>query len=589
MKRFKLSVALLSSGLMAYSPVTQASMSLQDKKDFNAHVREVTKLTYGDLISQYGPLLETTSQAQLDSWKEHFGNRKLPQVQAQMVKGKNGKENLKLVYNDMGQTLTMTIDPENTDSFDINGTKFALYELLDIPGVIKKMAETNKKMVGVVESLPTDRAPASQRTPIVTVDRFAQMKPIERVEVLSLMNQAAIAAQNVLTTVDVKPAEAKKTSQFILHPLIASQLAFAETKEGMTCVVAGYLSTYHPDKENSKHLACDPSSQQNDGANEACRKDAEATHSKGNWVACNPLVHGVRMDDKPGLPFCVNSSNQPDFTNYATKECNRMSPIDDPNAKTRQEKEAYRLKAYRRILSSYAFINMKGREKIEACFMPDNRIKSERFCETIFRDHVDKFNQLMGQAQGVCADAKQKTKDQPLACDELLSRKLVVETAVIGYGPIKTVDIGQQGDSCKKAGGTYGPEKPEGPGAVVCKCPDGSISKQNGNEFAKCPATAAPPVAPTVPVIEKSTWAKKEKKDDGLCSGGWMIGCLGLGILAIFGISKWFKKDPKPTTPVVTPPIVIPPPVIVTPAPNEGTTTQPGSPNNGGVRQQGTH
>jgi hypothetical protein len=589
MKRFKLSVALLSSGLMAYSPVTQASMSLQDKKDFNAHVREVTKLTYGDLIRQYGPLLETTSQSQLDSWQEHFGNRKLPQVQAQMIKGKNGQENLKLVYNDMGQTLTVTIDPDNTDSFDINGTKFALYELLDIPAAIKKMAETNKKLVGVVETLPTDRAPASQRAPLVTVDRFAQMKPIERVEVLSLMNEAAIAAQNVLTTVDVKPTEAKKTSQFILHPLIASQLALAEVKEDTTCVVAGNLSTYHYEKDRPKHLACNPFTAETEFTNSLCKKDGKLANAKGPLVACNPLIHGLR-EDAPGVPFCVDSANQPDFTNYATQECNRMSPIDDPNLKTKAEKEAFRRKAYARILKTYAFGQIKGtKEKIEACFMPDNRIKTERFCETMFRDHVDKFNKLIGQAQGVCADAKQKTKDQPLACDELLSRKLLVETAVIGYGPIKTVDIGQQNDSCKKSGGTYGPEKPEGPGPVVCKCPDGSIAKQNGNEFASCPITQPPPTKPTVPVIEKSTWAKKEKKDNGLCSGGWMIGCLGLGMLAIFGIMKWFKKDPKPTTPVVIPPPVMPPPVVPVIPKTEGGTGTPGSPNNGGVRQQGTH
>lgn len=571
MKRFKLSIALLSSGLMAFSPVTQASITAEQRAAFNANIREASKGTYGDLLRVYGPLLDSTSQSHLKAWQKEMGNRKLPKVEAQTIKGKNKQELIKLVVSDMGFTMVVLVDPQNPDQVEINGARFEIYELLDIPAAFKKMAETNKKIQEVASTIQADRTPASAPkgpSPSLIFAKFHALKPVDRVEYLQYMRETMEAAQDVIATVQTEEPAGKKTSQFILHPLIAAQLAWADAREGMSCVVAGGLSVYHYDDRAKKHLACDPFDTIGD-YNSKCQRDGDLAKSKGKLVACNPLVYGFRSDS-PGIPYCVDTT-QPDFTNFATKECNRKSPIDEPDPakfakQTAAEKEAYRRKSYRRILESYALgTDGKSADKIKACFTAEDRVQSTSDCKDIFQQHQTRFFDLMSTAKNICADSKQKTKDQPAACHELLRRDLWLNVHLNGHPDVKPINLIAEG--CEKAGGKYEND--------VCKCPDGSNAKEGatGNEFT---CQKDEPAVVTTPTPQP---AKDEDKKGGFCSGGWKWVC-GIGIIAF--IASLFRSKSKPKQPpVVIPPIVIPP--VVTP-PSEGNNGQTNTGNSGGVR-----
>ncbi len=569
MKKFKLSVAVFASGLMAYSPVVQAStLSAAQKQAVNTNVRNVTNYTYGDLLRNYGHMLEPASQKQVQNWIKQFGSRKLPKVEAQVVKDKKGNETVKLVLNDLGQSYTVTVDPTSKGQIDINGLKVSFYELFNLSGLIKKMAVKDKAYLQAEKELSTDRSPASVKLSGLTYAQFAKMKPIERVETLSLMRLAAQSAQKVLAT----SPETKKTASiepsFILNPLIASTIAWAEVKKDTSCVVAGNISTYQFDRPG--HLACDPFTAEAKAFNEQC--------GGGTKVACNPLVHGF---DSAGKPFCLESANQPDFTNFATKSCNAASPLDG------DEKSDARRASYRRILESYAVGTGKGtKDKVAACFNEKNEILRNTDCQAMFEQHRDQFFKLMAQAKDVCgtvADqvkSSEKTKDQPLACSELLGRDLWLTLHTQGSPIAAGPDL--YTETCEKNGGNYGYD-PECR-MNVCKCPNGQLAKEGDGGYSCPKEDQLPPVVDAGPGVPGTHQKEKDKK---ICEGGWMVACAGIPLLLL---AWWWHKDGNAKTPTVTnPPNPCGiggcgpwwPPVII---PSEGNNGQTGSTDNGGVR-----
>jgi hypothetical protein len=474
LKKLKLSVALLASGLMAYSPVTMAAMNKDQKNALNATIRDTFKGNYNDFYQVYGGMFDATTQANMGKWLKEFGHTKLPSVQAQIVKDKKGKEAIKLVLNDGGQTLVITMDPNDRNFVDLNGTKVDPNEMMDIPALARKMAQKDKNLNALLEDInKSDRSPASANEAVkVGYAQFERMTVLQRVEYMSLLRLSGEAAQKVLELDAEK--QTKTSSLFMLHPLLAAQLAFAQVKTGTKCVVAGNLSTY---EKLGTRIACSPFTKEMEWANSLCSRTGT-----GKPAACNPMVYGFRDD---GAAHCLDTGNVADFTKKATQDCGgpTISPLPG------QEGSAERIAAYRKIAESYAK-NTKGREgsKVSACFNADNLIKDTGDCRSMFSDHEKGFRELMEKAEGVCGNAEkaQKTPDQELACKELLERKLFLNYFSMTTPAPADPDAGAK-KACTDVGGTYGYDRETR--MNVCTCPGGAVGTLKDGKYT-CPTTA---------------------------------------------------------------------------------------------------
>ncbi len=569
-KKFKLSVALLASSLTAYSPVTIAAMNAEQKTALNTTIRDTFKGTYNDFYQTYGAMFDATTQTNMTKWLKEFGNTKLPVVQAQVIKDKKGKEAIKLVLNDGGQTLVITMDPNNRNFVDLNGTKVDVNEMMDIPALARKMAKNDQNLNAMMDDInKTDRAPASANQAVtVGYQQFERMTALQRVEYMSLLRLAGEAAQKVTELEATK--ETKTSSHFMLHPLLAAQLAFAEVKSGTKCVVAGNLSIY---EKTAGRMACNPFTPEMAWANSQCNGA-----SKGKLAACNPLVYGYRDD---GNAHCLDTGNVADFTKKATQDCG--GPAISPLPGTEGSPE--RIKAYRKIAESYA--RSKGREAstVAACFNTDNLIKDSGECRNMFTAHEKGFRELIANAEAVCSGVdksikkNEKTPDQELACKELLERKLFLNyfsmTTPAPTVPAPTDPDAANKKACADVGGSYGYDRESR--MYVCTCKDGAFATPTKDGKFTCPEHNPVPVVTVT--AEKESFCQKNK---------WV--CLTpLFLLGGVLLWKWMKPGKSNPTPVPTPIPPIPCTFACVPyvPPTEGTsTTSTGSTNNGGVRPQ---
>ncbi len=602
MKLFKFFVSLLSAVLTAYSPVSWAAMDSAQKSQFNRRIKEQfvgNNKSFNELYQEKGHFFDARSRQLLEAWLSANGNGLVKTPEAQVIKDSQGNQSIKMLITEQGKTLALSLSEKDQKHVDINGVKFAITDLPDVMSVLQRLSEKDSSLKPLLVSMRTASLPPAKKSNMIAYSLFDKITPIQRVEYLMRLRETLESAHQVVVEAGAQTASRDQVtpeyrSYSVFNPLFASLLAYASTKTGDQCLVAGYISVY---EKNGSRLACNPFPQNPGDKVPPPSFDRQCNPTEGD-VACNPLLYGAQAD---GKPFCVSSANAREFTRTATLQCNNKSPLSkDPDSTGRRAD-------YERILKSYYNLkNGKDAKNLGDCFNKSHKVDAG--CAKFFNPQLDEFREFINQAKALCGSlesGKSGTSDQPATCEKLKERALELQTFLeevtenIQRQPVASVDVEEE--ACKKLpGATWNAKTHE------CVCSDGKLAQDspyNGFKTFICPVALAPK---PLPVIEKEKEKDSCKKEHGeeshsfTCSPWpWLIGG---GILLALMWPRDHDNSPQnpgpqpapPIAPVIGPrPPVKPPPVEVfvppakppvtpPPAREGGAGTGPGT--NGGVR-----
>lgn len=530
---------------MANSPLAMAATDANVKREYNQFLKNqvlAEGTTLNSFYSNTRNYMDSQSQAIAEAWLENLGSGPMPKVESQVIKDKNGFDTLKLIISKEGVTGTIMIH-EDDDYATINGQKFHYLEAGNISTVVNRLASNDSTYKAMALEINAQTKPRASAYDVLTLEQFMKLKPIKKVEYLSLYRGVLEAAQRVNFTrygaMNESESEQNYASNNGLHPLLASSIAFAATRpaDGTKCLVAGTVSEY-------RNGSCysDPNE----------RFNQECVTSGGGNVACNPLVYGFKLSFKNGnptpIPHCLNKNNQPQFTQSATADCNAKSPLNgDPGSPERNQ-------TYRRILTTY-YSATGGKEDFSECF--NEKSEASKKCADYFKPQLEAFKQVKEAADLACQN--KTLPDQPNACESLRQRSL--DLALFAEGeqtppapiPVIIEKSKEQIDCEKDPQNKWNEEK------KICE---------------------KPPVA--APVEKEKPKAEKKKCEKGnksiKCNPALLIPIVG-GILALILLLKGKKKKRPPTVTTIRPTT----PTTVRP-PSEGGNGTPPPAGNGGVR-----
>lgn len=547
MKTWKFTLAFFAASLMANSPLVYAATDANVKREYNQFLKNQVLAEGATLNSFYSSTrnyMDSQSQAITEAWLENFGTDNMPKVESQMIKDKNGRETLKLIISKEGVTGNITIS-EDDDYATINGQKFYYLEAANLSTVVNRLAANDSTYKALALEMNAQKKPASSAYDVLTLEQFMKLKPIKKVEYLSLYRGVLEAAQRVNYTRYGAMNEAPRAESYAstngLHPLFASSIAIAADRpaDGTKCIVAGNVSEY-------RNGSCfsDPS----DKYNQAC-----VAAGAGN-VACNPLVYGFKLTIKGNgtatVPHCLNRNDQPRFTQQATADCNQKSPLKGEPGTTERNQ------SYRQILTTY-YSDSGGKENFGECF--NEKSESSKKCAALFAPQLEAFKAVKEAADLACQNTT--LPDQPDACANLKQRAL--DLAIFAEGekilpaPIPVpviVEKSKEQIECEK---------------------DPKNKWNQDKKSCEKPAVVAP-------IKEEKPKAEKKKCEKGnksiKCNPALLIPIVG-GILALILLLKGKKKKKPPTMTTIRPTT----PTTMKP-PSEGGNGTPPPAGNGGVR-----
>lgn len=596
MKRFKLSLSLLASGLMAYSPVTMAAINTQQKTQMNSLIKEFSKSSFREIYNKYGLLIDAPSRGYFEKWLKNYGPEKIESIQIQPFKGAKNQEMYRVIMAFGGTSMIATIDPSNPNELEINGAKFNAWELQNAETLFKRLGAKDAKIAAIGKQLGATQAPAPQKMAVPKFPEFTKLTPDQKVQYFmmqKLIQESAEKVQNSMTTAQASNGGSEGYSKYSFHPLFLSILADAAELKGVKCGVAGYAHEYETGKylkttgtkveeKNGPHCASFPKDSSKYKSvyeySALCEHTGENAGG-GNLIACNPLMFGAEIKQGRAVPYCQRL-DRPNFTETATKKCNELAGIPDKMAPNSPDSIA----KYRKILESLALL--KGADfEVSKCFGKDDRIdaseKCRRIFEPIFAEHEAYFASVAKDCNP--PELKQKTPDQKIFCEEFLKRSLAKNYFLQGT-PVTTVDLiaEKEQKSCEEAGGDY---SDKGIGHPSCNCPQGhTAEKDENNLYKKCLAPVVDVVGKPVP--EKEDECKKdENKNSFSCN---KVLWLGLGVIGVWLLTRR-STETTPTTPVnpPAPPCMGSALPCVYQWPSEGDNGKTAPPNAGGTRGAG--
>lgn len=565
---WKFSLAFLAASISANSTVVWAASEIQNQKAMNKFIREqvvMDGLTMNQAYQKHAGMLSPSSQVAMEEWLKSHGNEAYPAPQVQ----KFGKDNslTKFISTFGGKAYTFTIDEKNPDQININGQKFTLLEAQDLGFVLRKLASNDSTLKPVADQIDQIKDPKPKGHGDLTGDEFIRLPNPKKMEYLMLMRELVEAAGNVhyeaSKTISAAEMEA---ATYAYHPLMNVAMA-ASGLLGKACLVAGNISVY---EQSGKRIKCNPNPTTVTGNYYDRMKSFNSQCPAGLDTACNPLVYGFNTD---GKPHCLSSTDQPDFTNKATANCNRASQLTEvlygSSAEELAKQQLQRKKDMVRILESYYNNQNPGKEPaIKNCFAEDRSAIKEN-CKDFFIEQRDAFMEFHKEALELCEGLKMK--DQKAACDALRRRALdlaLFTETVRPVPPIVPIDkeklcegIGKWNKDTKQCLCPNGKPADNEAGTYTCAYPtkECPANRQWSEESQQCEL-----ILGGVEVVGKPEKDRCEKEDGSkkwYCSKGLWIG-VGIAALLFF---LW-PRGKKPKTP-----------------PREGGTgTNPG--NSGGVR-----
>lgn len=581
MKLWKFTLAMTAVMTMSSAPLAKAAEQTEFRKQMNQIIKDTgignPNRTFNDLWKQQYGLLDTETQQILGSWMANNGNQKVPSLQATSFVDKNGVEEVRLVFSKTGKPQTLSFKSNKPDSFQWNGVTINATDARNIKVALAKMAASDSDYKEALNLVNKEKNTGAHGASFLTGKEFEKLKPVQKVEYMQKLREALRPAEQILRWKAEADIARRENSSSPLYALFVEGFsAWAPPRDGDRCIVAGMVSIYE-----SGVCKAVPS----DRGLATYATDLQSLHSQyktfhqacggGSQVACNPLLYGFKAG---GQPYCLNSSDQPTFTNKATEICNNQSPLagtDTFNPRTNErEISAERRGSYRRILESYATVTGADTrlKPPSACFTEQNYVKAD--CIDALNLHLQAANGILSEANRACESLTRA--DQKAACQALRERALglarYIEQSQV---PPVTPPVSDR-DRCKGNDAFFNEETKQ------CACRAGStpdFQMEENKIVFRCPVPLEEVVVEGQRPKDNCDKDNNGKKDKSFrCSPGlWIGGLLGVGLLI------WLlrnRKKPKPPTP---PTVTLPPGTTMPTVPGEGGSGENGG-NNGGVR-----
>ncbi len=514
-------------------------------------------LTVGEFHAKMRPFYPKTLRGEMDQWVQMNRNEIMPEVEASTYKDSEGKERVRLLIANEGQTVTVSYNPDSNAKFvKVNNVTLTKDDMKFHEQAIRKIILGDKGIQATVTRAP--EVGRLNKSVALGYEEFNRLNPRQRAEYLVRLRYVMEDAEQVLEKYYGPQSRNEVNHDFFVQWLFLGEEAVAKgTKEiraakpGDPCIVSGYLAVYGND------YSCGGTGPGRAKLIEEMNKYGGGRCTNGT-VSCNPLVYGYQSS---GFAICVKNGRNQEIQNSTSQSCPKQSPLRKGTVDEAKDKKA--------IIESYLKANgtTDAEKNINLFFNKDGKISKAQY--DLIKEHLDKLNEYVEAASRACAveplSGIRKVRDeQASACRALATRKIEVlsypETPVL---PIITPP-GDKDCSVEKPNSTL--EN----GNCVCRVGDvaGTIS-ENEKERPACV-----PAEPIVGGDTKVECNKDEKRDDktGECrktaAAGctwckWLIG--GAVFAAVVGAVLWITKDDKKNNTITTPDPCPPAPLICLP------------------------
>lgn len=507
--------ASLSAVTLVMSPVAQGAAAKNQRELINQYLKETglttKKQTVGEFWKSVRHVYPPKLQKQLDQWVSLNRNEMMPTVEANTIKGSDGKEHVRLTMFKDGQSFALTFTGDEDTPLKVNNVSFSKKEILNynkFNAVAGKVAKQDKN---IGKLLKTGKQNALGKNFILTQKEFKKLTARQKAEYFVRARQAAEAAQRVMEVHYGIQASNNSDSayEWVQQFLFGNDAYAASAYTGKPCIVAGYMSTY------GENGSCGGNAS---GAADLKRKmSASGATCSGGGVSCNPMVYGF---SRGGGAHCVPRSE----VKYATRFCNSQAPL---GGATDLEKA----KNKKAIIESY--LANKG-QNVNLQLNDKGEISEAQYKEisTYLSDLQVFVNDAISQCEvAPLKDIKQVREDQDSACNELRTRAFSLQQFGVQELPPPPPIV--QAETCDKKAGS----QPDAQGK--CSCPEGTkddgeaclVVEMNGDG--------------ELPAEEPGKGTAKEDSCGFWCRNkNWIIP-VGIGIVAA-GLLWWlFKGDKK--------------------------------------------
>ncbi len=543
---------------MCLAPVAQGAAAKNQKQLINEYLKEVglttKKMTVGEYWRMVRHVYPAPLRGSLDLWVSLNRNEMMPSIEATSFKDSSGNEQVRLTLTSAGQTMNLTFTGDEEKPLKVNGVTLTTKELSNLKGFNELAQKLVKKDTSLSKNLKKNGTQSLiSKNAVLSFEEFKKLSARQKAEYFVRLRQAMEAAQNVYKTIygEQASAELNKKYEWVVNFFFGNPAEAASSLTGKPCIVAGYLSIY------GENGSCGGGSS---GAADLQDKMSanNANCSNSSSVACNPMVYGFSSS---GAPHCVTRAQ----VKYATRECNRMSPLQNGDARQEGENK-------KRIIETY-LKNVKGQE-IDLKLNEEGKISEEQYKQIskYLGDLQDYINSAIAECgQAPLKDIKVKRDDQLSACKEIESRAFSLQHFAVNPEPVVPPNppppppvLPDPGSpTCEDDGSG---KKPSADGKR-CECPEGSKESNAEEDKGMCVVIAGG--GEVLPGGDGAARAPAQPECGFWCRNkNWIIP-VGVGLLGL-GLFWWMfrdKNNANANPPVYVPPVPVPGPGPGTPGP----------------------
>lgn len=329
--------ALGSVLTMVFSPVAQGLESQNTlNKQLAAYLTETQlnkRITYKEFWEKTKHLYSGQIYYDVERYLTATPNELMPEFTLRESLSSTGERIPTLTLNEKGKQYTLQIFGEKQKFAKFNNVTISENDLLLVTPAIKRITASDIK-IKKEHDRKLLKASQNKFSGFPSLDKAAwkKMSQKERAMYVLLMRQTWSDARRVLEIIDQDkssqaPSEKKKKTSKLenLLRLLESE-AWASGRDGVGCLVAGYISEYKGGicsvKMIPKHY----------DANEPLVKKSmdSCTTTKPGSISCNPYIYGA----PGGSPICISPSltdSSFQVATHAKGPCDSASPLGKPS------------------------------------------------------------------------------------------------------------------------------------------------------------------------------------------------------------------------------------------------------------------
>lgn len=540
---------------MCLAPVAQGAAAKSQKQLINEYLKEVglttRKMTVGEYWRMVRHVYPTPLRGSMDLWVSLNRQEMMPSVEATSFKDSSGIEQVRLTLSSAGQSMNLTFTGDEEKPLKVNGVSLSQKELLKVKDFNTVAQKLVKKDSSIAKSLKKNpQQSLISKNPILSYEEFKKLSARQKAEYFLRLRQAMESAQRVYQNIYGEQAslEHQRKYEWVWNLVFGVPAEAASSLAGKPCIVAGYLSIYGENGSCGGGKRGSADLQDKMSAN-------NANCSSSSSVACNPMVYGF---SKSGSPHCVTRAQ----VKYATRECNKMSPLRDEDPRQQGENK-------KRIIETY-LKQVKGQD-IDLKLNEEGKISEEQYKQ--ISKYLSDLQEYIQSAIAECGQAplseiKVKRDDQLSACREIESRAFSLqhfavnpepEVAPVPAPPAELPDPNSIDCNADGTGKQLADDKKS------CVCPPGSKESNDENDKGMCVKVAGG--GAVLPGGDGATPVSAETDCGFWCRNkNWMVP-VGVGLVGL-GLFWWMFRDKNKAN--ATPPVYIPPAPVPGPVPSPG-------------------